>query len=47
LAKYVNKVVPSYRHHFSGIESNIEIYGVSYIGEVRHVRKQEDISREV
>lgn len=40
-------VLALYIHLFSGLDCMIQIHGVPSIREVKHVRKQEDISREV
>lgn len=47
LTKDVDRVLASYRHLFNGLKPMIQIHGVPSIEEVRQVRKQEDMSREV
>jgi len=43
----VDRVLASYTHLLSGLESVIEVHRVPFIGESREVRKQEEILQEV
>jgi len=47
LAKDVERVLASYKHLFSSLESIIQLHGMPAIGKVRQVRKQEEITSEV
>lgn len=47
LAKDVDRVITSYRHLFSSLESMIQLHGAPSLGEVGQVRKKDEISKEV